>query len=376
MPKLSLWKSGQHTNDYRFLDRAVSEQFTIGAVDMYVHKLLSSGGAGVTGDATQPNNTDAGILGIQDLLFLENRDRKYEEDIYTLRGHYNAQDNDFSNEQFGLFLSNDTLYLTFHINDMVERVGRKILTGDVLELPHLVDFWALDDNVPVALRKFYVVDDATRAGEGYSPTWWPHLWRVKVKPLTDSQEYADILDRLQEDTDDGDGENQSLRDLLSVYNQELANNAAVIAQAESEVPKSGYDTSNLYVMPTEENRDPADPTTATPRANGWTDGYLTGDGLAPNGHTVTSGTSFPSSPDDGDYALRLDYLPNRLFRYSGTRWVKVEDEERTSLTPGEGQTQRDGFVNNANTTTTDDNDVIAERVALSKALSLETDDEN
>ena len=376
MPKLSLWKSGQHTNDYRFLDRAVSEQFTIGAVDMYVHKLLSSGGAGVTGDATQPNNTDAGILGIQDLLFLENRDRKYEEDIYTLRGHYNAQDNDFSNEQFGLFLSNDTLYLTFHINDMVERVGRKILAGDVLELPHLVDFWALDDNVPVALRKFYVVDDATRAGEGYSPTWWPHLWRVKVKPLTDSQEYADILDRLQEDTDDGDGENQSLRDLLSVYNQELANNAAVIAQAESEVPKSGYDTSNLYVMPTEENRDPADPTTATPRANGWTDGYLTGDGLAPNGHTVTSGTSFPSSPDDGDYALRLDYLPNRLFRYSGTRWVKVEDEERTSLTPGEGQTQRDGFVNNANTTTTDDNDVIAERVALSKALSLETDDEN
>ena len=39
----------------------------------------------------------------QDLLFLEYRDRKYDQDIYTIRGVYNVQDIDFNLSQFGLF---------------------------------------------------------------------------------------------------------------------------------------------------------------------------------------------------------------------------------------------------------------------------------
>lgn len=359
----------------------MSEQFTIGATTMYVHKLLGVTDQGETGDLTQPSTAGDGIFGIQDLLFLENRDRQYEEDIYELRGHYNIAENDFSNTQFGMMIETDNLYITFHINDMVERMGRRIIAGDVLEIAHLVDFWALNDTVPVALKKFYVVTDANRAGDGYSPTWWPHLWRVKVKPMTDSQEYADILDDLVTGTDDGNGDSQPLRDLLSTYNQEIANNAAVIAAAEAEVPKSGYDTSQYYVMDSDAEGNPGEPedytdpdgnaqTTDTPQANGWTDGYLTGDGLAPNGHPVTSGTAFPTSGSvEGEYFLRLDFLPNRLFRYNGTRWVKIENVERTSLTPGMGQTQKDTFVNNTNTTIGDDNVVLDERVALSKALT-------
>jgi hypothetical protein len=49
----------------------------------------------------------------------------------------------------------------------------------------------------------------------------------------------------------------------------------------------------------------------------------------------------------GDYFLRLDYVPNRLFRYDSRRWVKIEDGLRTNLTPGPtNTTQRSGFVNN------------------------------
>jgi hypothetical protein len=51
----------------------------------------------------------------------------------------------------------------------------------------------------------------------------------------------------------------------------------------------------------------------------------------------------------GTYYLRLDYNPNRLFRYDGRRWVKIEDAVRTDLTPGSGnKTQLSGFINNDN----------------------------
>jgi hypothetical protein len=79
-------------------------------------------------------------------------------------------------------------------------------------------------------------------------------------------------------------------------------------------------------------------------------GYLTGDGTAPNGLTTGAGISFPANPAEGDYFLRLDYLPNRLFRFTGSVWIKVEDRVRTNLTPGtDNQTQRMSYVNNTNT---------------------------
>jgi hypothetical protein len=81
------------------------------------------------------------------------------------------------------------------------------------------------------------------------------------------------------------------------------------------------------------------------------EGYLTGDGIAPNGLVTGSGIAFPDNPAQGDYFLRLDYLPNRLFRFSGSRWAKIEDSVRTNLTPGaaDNLTQRAGYVNNTNT---------------------------
>ena len=39
MPKLSLWRPNK-TNDYNFFDRTISEMFTAGATDLYVHKYL------------------------------------------------------------------------------------------------------------------------------------------------------------------------------------------------------------------------------------------------------------------------------------------------------------------------------------------------
>lgn len=399
MPRISMWQNGAHTNDFKFFDKRIHEMFTVGGTGINVHKYVGIIDQGASNDASQPRTTENDPLAIQDFLFLENRDRKYDQDVYNLRGIYNVADTDFDLSQFGLFLSNDTVFITFHLNEMVEALGRKLMPGDVLELPHLKDYHSLDTSLDLALSRYYVVQEGTRPSEGYSPTWWPHLWRVKCTPLVDSQEYKDILDKIQVDPSTGEETTSTLRDLLSTYQKELEITNKVVEQAEKEVPQSGYDVSKYYVVPTDTNGNPLDPSghrtdetdvstdntnlnsdssRITPRNANAYSGYLVGDGLAPNGHPITMGTSFPSDAVDGDFTLRLDFLPNRLFRLTGGRWIKVEDDVRRSTTPGAPGTNKSlksGFINNTATTTQDDNTVISQRQALSKALEIQEDND-
>jgi hypothetical protein len=276
---------------------------------------------------------------------------------------------------------------------MVNNIGRKLMPGDVIELPHLTDYSALDESVELSLKRYYVVQEGTRPSEGFSPTWWSHLWRIKCTPLVDSQEYNDILNVLQTDKD-GNETTNTLRDLLSTYNKELEITNKVVAAAEAEVPESGYKTDQYYIVPTgpdgtplepkgvnaDDTRLNADNTDAsadarriTPQNTNAYSGYLVGDGLAPNGENVTMGTSFPGDAQEGDFVLRLDFLPNRLFRYNGARWVKIEDDVRSQLTPGSGNTQRDTFINNTGTFIADDNTVQNSRQSLSEALKPRED---
>jgi hypothetical protein len=464
MPRLSLYRP-EKTSDYKFIDKTVWEMFQVGGTDILVHKYLGPAQRLGSGSPSQPKYDSTDIFQIQDLLFLENRDRKYDSDVYILRGMYNVQDIDFNLSQFGLFLQNDTIFVTFHINDTVEKIGRKLISGDVIELPHLKDEYALND-LSFALKRFYVIEDVNRAAEGFSNLWYPHLYRAKCKPLVDSQEFKDILDRVADsDSDKGvwsteftyyrgdiiegsDGKKyevivesvsgisppdstyyklaDSLRDIVSTYDREMQITKAVLDQADVDVPKSGYDTTNYYtiqkdnegnieltqssrtdILASQEtqatdaegnllfnnNNDPIyiDPTAAslfqTANYQGY-QGYLVGDGVPPNGAAFTSGIAFPISPVEGQYALRTDYFPNRLFRYSGKRWVKLEDNVRMTMTnlgasdvaegqPFEGrdvrQTQKAGFVNNNNVSKINGKE-IKERQSLSKALRPEADD--
>jgi hypothetical protein len=99
-------------------------------------------------------------------------------------------------------------------------------------------------------------------------------------------------------------------------------------------------------------------------------GYL----IPPNGLPVTPGVSFPPNPVVGDYALRLDYFPNRLFRYDGIRWVKIEDAVRTGLDfESDAKTQRASFVNNTATVQTTDRGAIPSRQSLSEILKPQAD---
>ena len=421
MPRLSLYRP-EKGNDYKFIDKNIWEMFQVGGVDVLIHKYLGPGSASEATPST-PGYTSTTETQIQDLLFLENRDRKYDPDVYILRGVYNIQDTDFNLSQFGLFLQNDTVFISFHINDTVEKIGRKLMAGDVIELPHLKDEFALND-LQFALKRFYVIEEISRASEGFSVTWYPHLYRAKCKPLVDSQEYKDILDGVA-----GEGSDLTLRDVMSTYEKEMQITQAVLDQAETDAPKSGYDTSRYYHLQKDtagnaelvtvdsdlvaqysadrgepaldENGDPvldengnpiyagANASTLNQTMDGkYYDGYITEDGIPANGAPFSAGIAFPINPTLGQYCLRKDYLPNRLFRFNGTRWAKIEDVARMTMSNlgtddvlsgqrFEGKdvrlNQKGSFINN-DTVAKIDGRTVQEKQGLSKALRPKADE--
>ena len=437
MPRLSLYRP-EKGNDYKFIDKTAWEMFQVGGTDVLVHKYIGPGEqASGEYSPTVPNyegDTSRPETRIQDMLFLENRDRKYEPDVYPLRGVYNVNNIDFNLSQFGLFLQNDTIFITFHINDTVEKLGRKLMAGDVIELPHLKDDHALND-LTFALKRFYVIEEVNRAAEGFSVTWYPHLYRAKCTPLVDSQEFKQVLDSIADqenykgnwnadvqyeigDVVEFEGVKYTviasvqgiappnanyykfadkLRDIMSTYEKEMQITQAVLDQAESDAPKSGYDTTQFYTIPIDENGDVKLVTTdnadvnasqtgnvmdasvvlATPVKDG-TQSYHE-DGEVPNGAPFTSGITFPLAPVEGQFCLRTDYFPKRLFRYDGRRWVKYEDNVR--MTMSQNGTDKDDprlnqkgtFINNNNVSTIRGKQV-QEKQSLSKALKPKADE--
>ena len=404
MPRISMYKP-EKGNDYKFIDRHCSEMFQAGGTDVYLHKYIGPKNPS-TGTADQPIYNTISPVNIQDLLFLENRDRKYDTEVYRIRGIYNVQNIDFNLSQFGLFIDNDTLYMTVHINDFIKYIGRKPLSGDVMELPHLRDEFALND-ADISLPRYYVIEDVGRASEGFSSTWYPHLYRLKLKKITANQQFHDVLNvPTGADADKFAGEYNSavdyyagqivryqgmlynvsidtignsppnttyfntyagntLENILSTRAKELAINDSVLLQAEADAELSGYQTGQFYTLA-------VDPTTghsvlnsadmetlsasnasyhasednARPVRTGYS-GYLVGDGFPVNGYDFGHGIQFPEAPGVDDFFLRTDFMPNRLFRFDKTRWVKVEDAVRMALSNTDTrQTLKSGFINN------------------------------
>lgn len=628
MPRLSMYRPVK-TADYRFIDRTVKEMFTVGGCDIYIHKYAGPKNTGA-GDPSQPDYATQSASNIQDLLFLENRDREYEKDVYVMRMVYQEADVDFDLTQFGLFLNGDTKFMVCHYNQMIDVFGRKLMAGDVLEFPNLRDYNPLDTTIQKALPRYYVISDAKFASEGFSVTWLPHLWRMKCTPMAATQEFQDILDLplladdiwdpgnfypkgsivnncgkwYQADCDVPPGEDISYTCWREIEPPTLDDkikgplydaNDKVLQEAILQVPRSGFDTSRFWILPTYENNEPAphtnteywdvstssvlltldglaavptidytvaantvqfttsptksqvfqvrclnlsaptntdsqviapsgsanqfalthdtetdsvvvfvggralmptveyevidsvlitqarpaagtpvevlylnitnasavkhqpiqgndryndfglwyptdsneilvfkngllltpindysvegqvikfklipknkdhidvryiyDPITngqdittqtittapgvvdysvrntgnkVTPRADGYTVGYLTGDGIPPNGEPVTPGVAFPPNPAVGDYCLRLDYFPNRLFRFNGHLWLWIEDDVRTEFAFNEGaNSRRSYFQNNPYTTVTSDMGRVPSRESLSQAF--------
>ena len=204
-----------------------------------------------------------------------------------------------------------------------------------------------------------------------------HLLK-KIEVYTIYQEYKDIL---------GDATSTgSLASYMSTYNREKTINDQIVAQAEQDAPKAGFNYKQYYVAPIDErgnirtenvnteaqrasSSNTVNATIDTPASSHY-GFYLDGDGVAPNGNPAGFGISFPTTGvDKGDYFLRTDFLPNRLFRYDGRRWVHQEDDVKMTMTnTDQRSTSKLSFVNNETVTTNQDGTTQNEKSALSRAL--------
>jgi hypothetical protein len=112
----------------------------------------------------------------------------------------------------------------------------------------------------------------------------------------------------------------------------------------------------------------------SPRNFGYISGYNSGDGTAPNGEPLQAGIAFPPNPRVGDYFLRIDYLPQKLFRWSGVLWVEISQNVRTEVGFDVGsENQLSTFINNSNRTSVSSGGTIPSRQSLSQALRITPD---
>jgi len=349
MSNFKTYRPGK-SKDYRFVDKLVKQQLEIGGTLIHAHLYLSPIAQPNSNNSTINSQSGVNALTIEDVLLVENRDRNYDPTVIDLTGAYIVQDLDYNLSQFGIMINTSILYINFHINDMIDRAGRKLIAGDVLEIVHRRDEVLLDDTIPY-IPAYYVVKDVARAADGYSATWLPHLLRVKCEPMPSSQEYSQILDT----TIKG---GQTLQDIIS-NSQTIQNaNDAVVAQGDSDVPTKNLNSDSLYIAPngTALNTD---------TLRQWS---FNNAGLIPNTNTLApSGTRFPLNPLEGDWFLRTDYQPSRLFQRDVDRWC-VRQEVWRDRPWTQANRALENFLNDTETTTLSDNTTISEQQPLSNPI--------
>jgi hypothetical protein len=376
MAKISLWNAAKGA-DFNFTDRAIGENFNIGGAGILIHLY-----EGPTIDST--GNVDTTITSIQDVLFLENTARKYNPDVIELRGHYAPQDINYDLSQFGIFLSSDTIRVQFHYNDMIDAIGRKLIPGDVLEFPNMRDVPIFDN--AVGINKYYVVQDAMWAAAGYGQKWFPHIWLTKVKLMTAGPEFKEIIDQAGTgqtaggigqgigimpdgftDTADssgnpGTGINPNITNSIDLFCRIIGITDGIVAEAEKNAffdPKF-FESANLYIY----IDDKGYPVIGS--------NYYSGDGVPPNGAPLAgAGLSFPLTMQDGDYYLRLDYTPERLFQKQGNTYKLIEVNVMKHWTA----TNRvlDSFIDNNKDTILQDGTVMPEKQSLSQVVRQKVD---
>jgi len=377
MARISLWSPTKGA-DFQFTDKTIGENFRIAGDGILVH--MYEGPA-----IDSEGSTDTTITSIQDVLFLENTSRKYNPDVIELRGHHQPQDINYDLSQFGIMLSSDTIRIQFHYNDMVDALGRKLIAGDVLEFPSMRDVPIFDN--AVGINRYYVVQDALYAAAGYGQKWFPHIWLVRAKLMTASPEFKDITDQAttgqtaggvgqgigimpegftetaDADGNPGLGSNPNIKASLDLFCKIISITDKNVEEAEKYAffdPKF-FESANLYIYIDSETNYPV-----------IGSNYFSGDGEPPNGGPLLgAGVTFPADMKDGEYYLRIDYYPERLFQKQGKCYKLIEIDILKSWTSY--NKILDTFIDNINDTVLSDGTIIPEKQAVSQVVKQKVD---
>lgn len=378
----NLWK-GKKTKDYYFQDRVAKDFVNRSGTSCLFHKYIGPyKQSAKDSSSTIPEDDElVNEMTIQDVLFGENRDRMYSDELMDIRGIYTISDNDFDLTQFGYLLSGDSIVVEFHTNDTIEKLGRKPMTGDVIEMVHLRDDTSLDSSAG-EIKKFYVVQDSNRSANGYGPTWFSHIWRCRCTPIVDTQEYRSILHNQNKpltnenidwltdfamtgESDAGVDDGLGNVNRQSVYDVEMTQMEKNVENAKKEVEKRMFYANHMYIKDK-----------SVQAKTGLINFIHNGDEFPSNfaGDIIYSGDLFPESPSDGDFFVRTDYIPARLFKRVGDCWKKVSDVWREEWVPANRILE--SYLNNNNITTVGlhEDQTMDEKQALSKILEPKTKD--
>ena len=317
------------SKNYNYIDRVVKSYIEHGGALFHIHKLIA------TIDSNGNENPIDDGLSIGDSVLNENPYRKYSKEVYDLWGVTRMNTPKFSFNFDGLsILDGDEKEITVHYNSMVAQLNRKIIVGDVVEISWLRDLDILGSEK--AQNKFYQVTSSERDENSWDATYRFHLWKIKIKPITDSSEYKDLFNYNEENTfyeeqgsiNGGGGMNPE----NTTNYMDLILNDKILEEAEEKGPSHRlHDEHHVYL----------DLVSTLYDKNGRfiPDGI---DGIAKelNCEDIPYGDSFPNSKEVsiGSYFLRIDYMPCRLFRREFNEetnngyWKLIEMDSREEWT--------------------------------------------
>ena len=327
------------TKDYMFIDQNARNYIEMGGSVFYIYKLIGY---------RNSDGTVADINTIQDPVLMENPlARIYSKEVIPMWAFTKLDKSMFELLAMGLNItSSEITQIIFHYNDMIERLGRKIMSGDIIEVGFLKDVDLLDPDATPATR-FFKVDTSQRYKGGWDPHYQMHLWEVNVSSLVDSPEYADILNATSKTNgshgggsgteddgtngngshivpsdDSGEGGTGVSGTAMSTYDKEIAIMDALLDEAEKEVPYNGTTQYQLYID--------KDELTGKPKVYNYIYEAWSQDGVPVNQNPeeVHYGIFFPQEPKEGEYFLRTDYDRPRLYYRTGGLWKLVEYDLR------------------------------------------------
>lgn len=258
---------------------------------------------------------------VQDMLFMENRDRDYAKTSVQLRVHYTPFDAVSDLSKFGFQIA-DIYSFTVSFAEMVRALGRPIVVGDILELPSEMQY----DQHLRPVRKFLEVTDTGWAADGYTTNWKPIIYRFQAQQLIPGQEHRDLLGAIDTQKyiiDDG----RFFEGIEQIETLPLTAMEHNEAEARKAVPEKG---TNI--------REQASGTNRFNQPGSYDGvGLYVQDALPPDGAPYTSG--YHKLPDvagvaDGAF-FRLEYAPHlkipaRLYKFSAIKnsWIFVESDKR------------------------------------------------
>ena len=318
----------QHkSQNYNYIDRVVKSYLEQGGGLFNIYPLLAT----IDADGNE-YSVESGKIG--DAVLNENPKRKYSRETFDLWGVTMMNTPKFSFNFDGLsLLDGDEKEISFHYNSMVAQLGRKIIVGDVIEWTWLRDLDILGSDT--AANKFYQVTSSERDEKGWAANYKYHLWKVKCKPITNSPEFSDLFNTGKENDFYEDLNSPNAGGGLDPNNTAADNELnimdAILEEAEINGPSFRlHDEHHVYL---DENDQIYVENRFIPQGIDGIPNHL-------NCEDIQFGEFFPDSSTvkDGDYFLRTDYNPPRLFKriINGEtkqgRWQLTEFDNREKWT--------------------------------------------